>query len=134
MDDVLAYCEEQDYVVEKICLYHLSKEAREETLAFCKNFDASLVFAEETSLELTHPLADKGLGLKWLSDYLGLSLSECIAVGDSFNDESILKVAGLSVSMGNGKSEIKSLCDEIVCDNDHGGVAMAIHKFLLGRS
>ena len=60
-------------------------------------------------------------------------MERTIAVGDSDNDIEILKTAGLSVAMGNARPHIKEISDVIVADNNHGGCAKAIYKYLLNE-
>lgn len=58
-------------------------------------------------------------------------MEAAIAVGDSFNDAAILKAAGLAIGMGNAAGPVRKLCDVIVADCDHDGVAEAIQRYLL---
>ena len=53
-----------------------------------------------------------------------------MCIGDSENDLSMLKVAGVSVAMGNATPEVKEQADYITADNQHGGVAQAIYHFI----
>ena len=49
----------------------------------------------------------KGEALKWLSNYLKIDIKETIAIGDDFNDESMLKEAGLGCCVKSAHDEIK---------------------------
>jgi Cof subfamily protein (haloacid dehalogenase superfamily) len=60
----------------------------------------------------------------------GLTRDEVMAVGDNFNDREMLEFAGVPVVMGNAVDELKSLGWPVVADNDHGGVAAAIERFV----
>ena len=44
----------------------------------------------------------------------------------------MLAAAGLAVAMGNANESVLAAADVVVADNDHGGVAEAIERFLLG--
>ena len=44
----------------------------------------------------------------------------------------MLRAAGLGVAMGNANKNARQAADVTVADNDHGGCAEAIHRFLLG--
>ena len=72
----------------------------------------------------------KGVALKKLASFLGISTEEIIAIGDGLNDISLLKTAGLAVAMGNAFPEVKRVADYITLDVDHSGVAAAVRKFL----
>ena len=77
---------------------------------------------------------DKGLGLRDLCNYLGIDLSETIAIGDNFNDIGMLREAGLAVAVENAVDEIKAMCD-YVCKKDHnnGAVAEVIERFIFNK-
>ena len=44
----------------------------------------------------------------------------------------MMKVAGLPVAMGNASECVREVCKVSVADNDHGGCAEAIYRYLLG--
>lgn len=117
--------------LDKICLYHCSPEERAQTRAALADLPLSMADAEETSLEISPLGVDKAKGLTILCRHLGLSLEETVAVGDSYNDLSILKAAGMAVAMGNAVEEVRRICGAVVADNDHCGVAEAVERILL---
>jgi hypothetical protein len=90
-----------------------------------------MAFSEIASLEISAQKVDKGIGLKKLCEYLGISIDETIAVGDGYNDLEALKAAGLSIAMGNAVEEIKEIADVVVADCDHDGCAQAIEQYLI---
>lgn len=83
------------------------------------------------NLEFTRLGVTKGAALKQLADTLHIPIEQTMAVGDTENDLSILKAAGLGVAMGNALPEIKAQADAVTCTNDEDGVACAIEKFAL---
>jgi hydroxymethylpyrimidine pyrophosphatase-like HAD family hydrolase len=55
-----------------------------------------------------------------------------MAIGDNFNDLAMLKSAGLSVAVNNAVNDIKKQVDYVCkANNNQGGVAEAINKFIL---
>ncbi|RFU62389.1 Cof-type HAD-IIB family hydrolase [Peribacillus glennii] len=82
------------------------------------------------NLEVTSQDAQKGIALEKYVQARGGSLSETMAMGDNFNDVSMLERVGRSVAMGNAPSEIKGICDFITDTNDENGVAKAIIEAL----
>lgn len=52
-------------------------------------------------------------GLKFLCDYLHISMEDTMAVGDSENDLDIVKAAGIGVAMGNAQQLLKDSADFI---------------------
>lgn len=131
VENIRQFMHENTKGFEKINFYHASAEGRERSLGRLQSLDLELVFSEVTSLEITPKGVDKGMGLAVLTDALGIDLSAAIMVGDSYNDETALRAAGLSVAMGNARKEILELCDVVVDDNDHDGCAEAIDRYLL---
>jgi hydroxymethylpyrimidine pyrophosphatase-like HAD family hydrolase len=87
------------------------------------------VVGEAASLELTPAGVSKALGLKLLCEHLGLSLAQCVAVGDAGNDLDVLQAAGHAVAMGNATPEARAVADEVVADNDHDGIAEVIARW-----
>ena len=117
--------------IEKINLYHHSTQERTVTRTLLAHLPLELVDSEQTSLELSAAQVDKGRGLRELCAHLDVPVEATIAVGDSFNDAAILQAAGLAVGMGNAAEPVRQLCDVIVADCDHDGVAEAIRRYLL---
>ena len=74
----------------------------------------------------------KGEALKWLSNYLNVDLKETIAIGDDYNDESMIKEAGLGCCVKSAKDDIKKI-SKFICEKDYfeGSVKEVIDKFIL---
>lgn len=89
--------------------------------------DVTIVTSANHNFELEHKNASKGNALKILANKLNIKLAETAAVGDSFNDISMLKIAGRSAAMGNADTEIKKLCHEVTLSNQEDGVAHFIN-------
>ncbi|MEO3946854.1 Cof-type HAD-IIB family hydrolase [Gorillibacterium sp. CAU 1737] len=72
----------------------------------------------------------KESGLREVCELLGITLADCIAMGDSRNDLKMIRAAGLGVAMGNAQEEIKAAADYITLHHNEDGVAHVIRKFL----
>ena len=83
------------------------------------------------NLELNWKTADKGRGLLVLADCLGLPREDTIAFGDSSNDLTMLRAAGVGVAMGNASEEIKAACDAVTAPNTADGVAQYLEQYVL---
>ena len=73
----------------------------------------------------------KGNGLKKLTEHLGFTMNDVMALGDSDNDLTMLEMSGLSIAMGNAEDHIKEVADECTLTNIEFGVAHSIKKHLL---
>ncbi len=120
-------------------LVALSHEEAEKVMTFRERFDGSLHFSWARTpaypgvgfINVLAPGVSKGRALEALAPYLGIPLTEVMAIGDGNNDIPLLSVAGLAVVMDNASDEVKAVADYITLDVEHSGVAAAIEKFLL---
>lgn len=83
-------------------------------------------------LEFVDKNASKAIAMQRLGEHFGISREEMIAVGDGYNDLSMIEYAGLGVAMANAKDEIKKKAKYVTLSNDEDGVAHVIYKFVLG--
>ncbi|QNO14526.1 HAD family phosphatase [Alkalicella caledoniensis] len=82
-------------------------------------------------LEIIPKGVSKGEGLKYIARHCGVDISKTIAMGDSANDVSMFKVAGLPVAMANGTEYAKSHAKHITFSNNDDGVAAVVKEFML---
>lgn len=130
-DDVFAHFMENPGPLEKFNLYYANDCDAGEIYEKIKEFPISFSARTGHSLEMNAPGVSKANGLKALCAHLGIDPGECIAVGDSQNDEEMLSVAGLKVAMGNAEDRIKRIADVVCSDCEHDGVAEIIEQYLL---
>ena len=90
--------------------------------------DLSIFRSARTMIELASPKVNKGNALKWLCEKLNIKQSECVAFGDSENDISMIKYAGLGVAMGNALDSVKACADMVTATNNQDGVAEVIEN------
>lgn len=89
-------------------------------------YQAESVFLEVMPLGIT-----KAAGLQKLMRCLGVDREALMACGDANNDLPMMKLAGLSVAMGNAYENVKQAAHFITKSNNDDGVAYAIEKFVL---
>lgn len=77
---------------------------------------------------------NKGVAVRELCEARGIDVADTIAFGDNYNDLRMLEAAGLSVVMGNAPEDIRRNAGMVTNDNDHDGVAHALHKLILDRA
>ena len=82
-------------------------------------------------VEVLDPTVDKGVALRFVAERLGLSMDRTIAIGDSWNDEPLLRAAGFAIAMGSAPAELRAVSDAVVGDLEHDGVAEAIERYVL---
>jgi Cof subfamily protein (haloacid dehalogenase superfamily) len=82
-------------------------------------------------LEFTNIGVSKGAALKELAGLYGLVPDEVMAIGDSFNDISMLEYAGIGVAVANAPAAVRSKADYVTRSNEECGVAEAIQRFVL---
>ncbi len=90
--------------------------------------------SEPYFLELVPKGIDKAQSLSVLLEELGMSKDEMIAIGDGYNDLSMIKFAGLGVAMANAQDIVKENADYITLSNDEDGVAAVVEKFILNKA
>ena len=79
---------------------------------------------------MTHPDVSKGNSVKLYASQLGIKDYDICAIGDNYNDVSMLKIAGIGVAMGNAEEGVKTISDFVTLSNNESGVSHAIHKVL----
>lgn len=132
IDDMDSYMKTVNSLI-KFYMPCFTKETLEEYKARMAGEPYTVLQCAETDMEIMPVGADKGDGLRMLADVLGLTADEVMAIGDSENDISMLRYAGLPVVMGNGLPHVKPLAKYITDDNDHDGVAKAVNMVLEGK-
>jgi len=81
-------------------------------------------------LEFMNREASKAEGLKVLGRCLGIDRSQMVAVGDSYNDVSMLQYAGLGIAMADGVPEAKAAADLIAPPCAEDGFAAVVQRLL----
>lgn len=115
----------------KILAFSFEKEKLTKVYTKLENNQGiTITSSGDINLEFNHPEAQKGLALKALAESFGIEMKDVMALGDNFNDVSMLQMAGRSVAMDNAADEIKSLCSCTTKSNKHHGVALAIEEML----
>ncbi len=86
-------------------------------------------------LEMTLKSANKGFALTHIAELLKIPLDQTAAIGDSSNDISMLKVAGLSFGIGRKKNKDFQAASKIkIKRSKRNPVAYAINHYLLDNN
>lgn len=116
----------KDFRISKLYINGQLTEKEKEILS-----EDYIVYQHENYAEFVKKGYGKAVGMKMMTENLGIPKENCIAMGDSANDTDMLLEAGISVAMGNAIPEIKKLSTYTSCDAADGGVADALKKFIL---
>ncbi len=85
----------------------------------------------EYFLDLMHPDASKGNALKQLAERRGVRPEEVLAIGNYYNDITMLTFAGMGIAMDNSPLEVKAAANEVTASNNEDGVHAALLKYCL---
>ncbi len=82
-------------------------------------------------LDITHPRANKGEVVAYLSGQLGIPAEQFATIGDMPNDVLMFARSGLSIAMGNADREVQRAARRVTASNEDEGFARAIERFVL---
>lgn len=95
-----------------------------------QKFNLLIASAMPYNLEICSLSAGKGNALLRLGEHLGIEKDEIIAVGDSENDITAIKTAGLGLAVANACDLLKSVADKTICDNDSHIVEYILNNYI----
>jgi hydroxymethylpyrimidine pyrophosphatase-like HAD family hydrolase len=82
-------------------------------------------------VDVLDPGVGKAEALAFLQGRWGIAAAETLAIGDNWNDRSMLEAAGRGLLMGNAPSELLQLGLPVLPTNDEDGVAHALEAHVL---
>jgi Cof subfamily protein (haloacid dehalogenase superfamily) len=82
-------------------------------------------------LDVTHPSANKGGVVKYLSEKYGIPDDEIATIGDQPNDVLMFAHSGCSIAMGNANADVQRAARRVTTSNEDEGFANAVEKFVL---
>jgi len=82
-------------------------------------------------IEVIAPGVSKAAAMLSLAAAHGIRADEIMALGDSNNDLSMLRAAGLGIAMGNAAESVKQIADAVTTDCEADGVAAAVRRYVL---
>jgi Cof subfamily protein (haloacid dehalogenase superfamily) len=113
---------------------NLTQQLAQELQQRYSNEELYITQSNPIYLEATHASVNKGSAVKYLTEkILGLKPEQVMAIGDNFNDLTMLNYAGLSVAMGNAPEEVKDYADWVAPRVEEDGVAEAIKQLLMSK-
>ncbi|SEL19450.1 hypothetical protein SAMN04488700_1268 [Carnobacterium iners] len=88
--------------------------------------DLAITASFVNNIEINHVKAQKGLALVRAAQALDIHTDDIMALGDNYNDVSMLKVAGYSVAVENAEEGVKAHAKYLTSTNSENGVAESI--------
>ncbi|KKO52780.1 HAD family hydrolase [Paenibacillus sp. DMB20] len=85
----------------------------------------------EYFIDLMQEQASKGNALKQLAAMRGFEAEEVLAIGNYYNDITMLTFAGMGIAMDNSPVEVKAAADAVTASNNEDGVHEALVKYCL---
>jgi Cof subfamily protein (haloacid dehalogenase superfamily) len=121
----------EEHKILKFLVFSFDEEKLITAKKVLENFQQlAITSSARGNLEVTSIRAQKGVALEQFVKERGIRLEDTMAIGDNFNDVSMLSRVGRSVAMGNAAPEIKAMCHYVTLTNDESGVGKAILEAL----
>ena len=82
-------------------------------------------------VDVTHPQANKGGVVRFLSARYDIPEDDIATIGDMPNDVLMFAHSGLSIAMGNAHREVQRAARHVTTSNEEDGFAHAVERFIL---
>lgn len=92
-----------------------------------------LIRSGDLFIDVQNPDASKGTALRQLAAERGIDREKILAIGNYYNDISMLEFAGLGIAMSNSPDAVKEAADLVAGSNNEGGVATALREYAWTR-
>ena len=133
VDELKSYLAAKGEDVQKLQLYFQDMALRRQLLEELPAAWPDLSFSTSVpfNIEINSRSATKGQALCTLCALLGLDPAEAMGLGDGTNDLDLIQRAGVGVAMENAAERVKAAADYVTGNNNRGGFADAVHRFVL---
>jgi Cof subfamily protein (haloacid dehalogenase superfamily) len=82
-------------------------------------------------VDVTHPLANKGAMVGWMSEHFKIPPEQIATLGDQPNDVLMFVKSGMSIAVGNASPDVQKSATFVSTSNEEEGFANAIERFVL---
>jgi len=106
---------------------YISSETEELILPYLNN--SEIVRFNPFNCDVIPREGGKDVGMQAILDYFGVPIEQAMAIGDGQNDISMLKAAGVGVTIGHCSLEVMAAADYHAPDADEGGIQHTFEKF-----
>jgi len=106
---------------------YISYETEELILPYLNN--SEIVRFNPYNCDVIPREGGKDVGMRAVLDYFGVPIEQAMALGDGQNDISMLKAAGIGVTIGQCSPEVMAAADYHAPEADEGGIWHTFEKF-----
>ncbi|HEX7430965.1 MAG TPA: HAD hydrolase family protein, partial [Candidatus Limnocylindrales bacterium] len=92
---------------------------------------AEVTLSHPRFLEFMAPGVSKGLGVRWLARRLRVPLSQCLAIGDQYNDLEMISEVGHGVAMPSAPAAVQAAARFVAPPVGEEGAAQMIERIAL---
>lgn len=94
--------------------------------------NTTIAYSSNRYMEFTAVGISKGAALKELTTILNIPLKDTLAIGDNYNDISMIETAGIGTCVANANDDVKKACHYVSpFTHDENAVADILEKFVL---
>lgn len=131
-DDIVSFILEHCHELDSIDIVVGDEELKKDIMDRIRKATDEIYMTSSISqlLEISYKDAGKKSGVKFLTEYLGLSRENVAAFGDADNDTDMIEYAGVGIAMENAAPHLKQIADHITLHHDKDGVAYAFRNIL----
>ncbi len=127
-DDIYMDIEDACFLFDKIAVWtREDSDVDRFKLEINKYFD--IIDRGSNMMEIVPKGYSKASGIKYLCEYFNITLDNCIAIGDSMNDLSMLEYTVHSVAMGNSDKQLFDKVEYITTDIEADGIMNALKHY-----
>jgi Cof subfamily protein (haloacid dehalogenase superfamily) len=91
----------------------------------------SATLSQPYYLDVTHPKANKGEVVSFLSELLSIPTEHIATIGDMPNDVLMFERSGTSIAMANASADVQRAATFVTSSNTEEGFAQAMERFVL---
>lgn len=88
----------------------------------------NVFYSKPFYVEVLNKKASKGLAVQFLAEELAIKPAEIIAIGDGYNDVSMIEFAGVGVAVANAPDGVKECANYVAIRNNNEGVVEEIYN------
>lgn len=121
--DFKAHAYESDRVEMMAVYFHDEEECEACKRALSRIDGISFVHVVYCGIEIFSAAAGKDRALMALADRLGIPHAQTAAVGDSDNDLTMVRAAGVGIAVSNACRSLLEAADTVICSNDEHAIA-----------